>query len=365
MATQGYKFEGWLGLDKESIGGKMVWGEFKPKPWEETDVDIKISHCGVCGTDLHVLRSGWRATPYPICVGHEIIGTVVRVGSKAEGGLKVGDRVGVGAQSDSCLGRDSECDDCASGLEQYCGKFVNTYGGKHFNGAKSMGGYGMYHRCPSHFVVKIPDGLDSADAAPMLCGGITLFAPLKDHGCGPGKTVGIVGVGGLGHFGIAFAKALGADRVVGISRSETKRDEVLRMGADSYIATEDEENWANKYGKTFDLIISTVSSSKMPLTQYLGLLKREGTLVQVGIPDDGPLGFNPGVLINLRSKITGSKIGSPAEIRQMLDLAVEKHVKPWVQVRHMSEANQTILDMDAGKARYRYVLANETIQGKL
>jgi D-arabinose 1-dehydrogenase-like Zn-dependent alcohol dehydrogenase len=147
---------------------------------------------------------------------------------------------------------------------------------------KSYGGYGNYNRTNSHFVFKIPDGLDSADAAPMLCGGITVYSPLKNNGCGPGKTVGIVGVGGLGHFAVLFAKALGADKVVGISRKASKRQSVLDLGADEYIATDDDEGWATKNKRTLDLIISTVSSSNMPLSDYLGLLKVKGTFIIVG-----------------------------------------------------------------------------------
>lgn len=200
---------------------------------------------------------------YPVCVGHEIVGHAVRVGSRAAGNIQIGDLVGVGAQSDSCLGRQGDCEICSSGQEQYCPKFVATYSGRHFNGAKTMGGHARYHRAPSHFVVKVPKGLAPEFAAPMLCGGATMWSPLKTHGCGPGKKVGVIGVGGLGHFGIIFAQALGADEVVGISRRENKREEVLEMGATGYIATEDEKDWVAKHGQSLDLIVSTVSSSQV------------------------------------------------------------------------------------------------------
>lgn len=147
---------------------------------------------------------------------------------------------------------------------------------------KSYGGYADYNRTNGNFVVKIPNGLDSADAAPMMCGGVTVYSPLKRNGCGPGKTVGIVGVGGLGHFGVLFAKALGADKVVGISRKASKRDDVLALGADEYIATDDDEDWSKTHARSVDLIVCTVSSAKMPLTEYLGLLKIDGSFIQVG-----------------------------------------------------------------------------------
>ncbi|GES57498.1 alcohol dehydrogenase [Aspergillus terreus] len=359
MAQTDYKFEGWMGLDPKAAQGNMVWQEFRPKTWEETDIDIKITHCGICGSDLHTLRSGWRPTNYPCCVGHEIVGVAVRVGTKAEGGIKVGDRVGVGAQSDSCLGRLGDCPECAMGLEQYCTQqFVGTYNNTHLNGDKSYGGYGRYHRVPSHFAIKIPDGIPSAHAAPMLCGGITLYSPLKHNGCGPGKRVGIIGVGGLGHFGVLFAKALGADKVVAISRKAAKSADALKMGADVYIATDDEADWATKYARSLDLIVCTVSSTKMPMDEYLGLLATNGSLVQVGLPEDGTLAA-PIHLLRRRLKVESSLVGSPGQIREMFELAAQKGVTPWVEEVPMKEANKAIVDMTEGKARYRYVLVNE------
>lgn len=217
MAGEDYKFEGWMGLNPESADGKMVWQEFPDnrKPFEETDVDIQITHSGICGSDLHTLRSGWGATPYPVCVGHEIVGKAVRVGSKVEKGIKIGDLVGVGAQNSSCLKPD--CEWCSSGDENYCTHTTNTFADTYPDGSMSYGGYANYHRAPryvssiesecdervhanisrSHFVMKIPEGIAPEAAAPMLCGGITLYSPLKNHGCGPGKKVGIIGVGGL------------------------------------------------------------------------------------------------------------------------------------------------------------------------
>ncbi|KAE8350710.1 chaperonin 10-like protein [Aspergillus coremiiformis] len=360
MAQTDYKFEGWMGLAPDAAEGKMVWQEFEPKEWEETDVDIKITHCGICGSDLHTLRSGWGPTKYPACVGHEIVGIAVRVGSKAVGGIQVGDRVGVGAQSDSCLGRLSgDCAECAMGWEQYCAqKIVGTYNGVHLNGGKSYGGYAVYNRTPSKFVFKIPEAVASADAAPMLCGGVTVYSPLKHNGCGPGMRVGIVGVGGLGHFGVLFAKALGAEKVVAISRRVGKRVDALEMGADVYIATDDEPDWAVKYARSLDLIVCTVSSSKMPMAEYVGLLATNGRFVQVGLPEDGNLFANVRNL-GRRVKVEGSSIGSPSEIREMLELAGEKGVKPWVEEVPMKDANKAIVDMHEGKARYRYVLVNE------
>ncbi|KAJ5112899.1 NADP-dependent alcohol dehydrogenase 7 [Penicillium angulare] len=359
MGSTDYQFEGWMGLDKGAANGNMVWQKFEPKPWEETDVDIRVTHCGICGSDMHTLRSGWGPTTYPCCVGHEIVGHAVRVGSQAEGDIKVGDRVGVGAQSGSCLNFDGNCEACATGFEQHCNRMTGTYNGTYLNGGKSFGGYSLYNRTPSHFVIKIPDAIPSADAAPMLCGGITVYSPLRQNNCGPGKKVGIIGVGGLGHFGILFAKALGADKVVAISRKGNKKDDALKLGADAYIATDEDEDWAKNNAQSLDLIISTVSSSKMPIVQYSQLLRARGSLIQLGAPEDGGLEIPAFALIAKGIKLGGSLIGSPAEIREMLDLAATKKIKPWIEERPMKEANQAIQDMDAGNARFRYVLVNE------
>lgn len=293
-------------------------------------------------------------------MGHEIVGTAVRVGANVKH-VKKGDRVGVGAQARSCM--QSDCPECTNHLEPYClREQINTYGGQYPNDeGKSYGGYADYNRTNGHFVIPIPEGLSSEAAAPMLCGGITVYSPLKQNGCGPGKTVGVVGVGGLGHFAVLFAKALGADKVVGISRKADKREDAINLGADEYIATDEDKGWETKHRRTLDLIISTVSSVKMPLTSYLGLLKVHGTLIQVGAPDSGELPpINAFTLITGGVKIGGSAIGSiSTEIPEMLQLAADKKIKPWVQLRPMKEANQVVQDMDAGKARYRYVLVNE------
>ncbi|KAI9880785.1 MAG: hypothetical protein M1830_000221 [Pleopsidium flavum] len=358
MSTD-YKFQGWMGLDPKAAEGNMKFQQYEPKTWEETDVDIKITHCGICGSDLHTLRSGWAPTLYPCVVGHEIVGTAVRVGSKAERGIKVGDRVGVGAQSSSCLKPD--CEECSAGLENHCSRgLIGTYNGKYPDGSKSYGGYADYCRAPSHFIFKIPDAISSDEAAPMLCGGITVFSPLQKNGAGPGKKVGIVGIGGLGHFGLMYAKALDCDKVVAISRSSNKKDDAMKMGADHFIATGEDKDWAKHNARTLDLIVSTVSSPDMPLQEYLQLLRTNGQFIQVGAPEDPIPSISAFALIGKGVKIGGSAIGSPAQIEEMLELSARKGIHPWIQKRAMNDANKTVVDMDAGKARYRYVLVNES-----
>ena len=343
----------------------MRWEPFAPKPFLDTDIDIKVSHCGICGSDIHTLRSGWNSTKYPTCVGHEIVGHVVRTGSAPSASrFRVGERVGVGAQAGACLR--SDCQECSAGLEQHCKSMVGTYNALYReSGYWSKGGYADYVRVAGHFAVRIPAGMPSAEAAPMLCGGITVYAPLRNEGAGPGKRVGIVGLGGLGHFGVLFAKAMGCERVVAISRRRDKEADAKALGADTYIATAEDEKWERTHGRSLDLIVSTVSSPDMPLSKYLRLLRTNGTFIQVGAPEGDLPPIAAFALIAKGCKIGGSQIGSPKDIEEMLRFARDKGVKPWVETRPMKEANQSVVDFEDGKARYRYVLVNEEETPKL
>ncbi|RPA97509.1 GroES-like protein [Choiromyces venosus 120613-1] len=346
MSTH-YSFKGWVGLSKDCVEKQnLVYMDIEPKTFTEDDVDIRITHCGICGSDVHTLTNGWGDTRYPTVAGHEIVGTAVKVGKNVQG-IKVGDRVG-----------------CKDDNENYCNGMVRTYNGKYPDGSKSSGGYADYTRVPSHFVFKIPDELPSEIAAPMLCGGITVFSPLKRNGCGPGKTVGIIGIGGLGHFGVLFAKALGADKIIAISRKSNKADDALAMGADAYVATDDDPNWASKHANTLDLIVCTVNSPKLPIDSHLQLLRHHGTFVQVGAPEDSAPGFNMFPLILKRVKITGSFIGSPREIEEMLELAARKGVRSWVNPWPLEKVNDALQAFERGEPRYRIVLVNEKYVGK-
>merc|ERR1712093_290091 len=232
------QFEGWAAMDESAIKGNFQKWKYTPKTWEETDVDIKIKYCGICASDSHTAGGGWGKPEYPIVVGHEIVGEAVRVGKDVKH-VKVGDTVGVGAQCGSCL----ECERCQTNLEPYCDAGqVGTYAGKFKKGPakgdRSQGGYSNYNRSPGHFVIKIPDEMDPAVAAPMLCGGVTVYSPLKKHGAGTdaAKNVGVVGLGGLGHFAVLFAAHMGAEVTV-VSHSHSKEEDAKKMGAKHFIAT--------------------------------------------------------------------------------------------------------------------------------
>lgn len=277
-------------------------------------------------------------------MGHELVGITVRVGKEAaQTGIKLGDRVGVGAQNDSCQCRKppqtlkdhSDCDACSTGNEVYCPNMTLTYGAKYLTsvGGKSMGGYARYHRCPAAFAFKIPDNLASEHVAPMMCAGLTAFSPLVHFGNrynqGPisqklkGLFVGVIGIGGVGHFALLFAKALGAQRVVAFSRHADKREDALALGADKYIATAEDRKWEVENAGSLDLILCTISSSNIPLTDYIMLLKRDGSFCQLGLPDDGLFKVNAGAIASQRRSLTGSFMGSPNEIREMLQLAAD------------------------------------------
>ncbi|KAF2847657.1 GroES-like protein [Plenodomus tracheiphilus IPT5] len=345
-------FQGWVGLDASAAEGKMQWGSYSPKTFQDTDVEMDITHCGVCGSDIHTLRSGWGPSDYPVVVGHEIIGNVTKVGKDVEG-IKVGDRVGVGAQSNCC----EACRPCKMEQESNCYNNTGTYNSKYPNGDKSYGGYAKKWRGPGAFAIPIPEGLPSEFAAPLMCGGVTVYSPLKVYGAGPGKRVGVVGVGGLGHFALLFAKALGCEKIVAISRSSSKKTDALELGADEFIATGEDKDWEKTNASSLDLIISTVSGS-FPLDQYLNLLDVNGTFVQLGAPDEPLPSFSPFSLILRNLKIAGSLIGTRAQIKEMLELAKKTDLKAWVQVRPMDEANQVLIDFEKGLPRFRYVLKN-------
>ncbi|GAA5966089.1 hypothetical protein JCM3765_002601 [Sporobolomyces pararoseus] len=363
MSSTDYKFEGWAAQGKDSIKGNLEYIDYtdKVKPFCDDDVDIKVLYAGICGSDLHTMSGGWGEVPYPQVVGHEIVGIAVRVGSQVTH-VKEGDMVGVGAQNDSCL----ECDQCKSHEEPHCNKGqTGTYAGTYdrqekAKGYRSFGGYSNYHRAPAHFVIPIPKGVDPAHAAPLMCGGITLYNPLTRYGAGKeAKDVGIVGIGGLGHFGLLFAKALGAN-VTAISHSESKKADAEKMGADRFIATGSGKDEVFKpYARSLDLIICTANSADLNILGFLSLLRPGATLVLVGAPED-PLPQLPAFpFIMNRVALAGSAIGSPKKIKEMLEFAAEKKVEPWIVKRPLKEVNQAVVDMHASKARYRYVLVNE------
>ncbi|KAG2508225.1 hypothetical protein JM16_008882 [Phytophthora kernoviae] len=316
--------------------------KYQARPLGADDVEIKISHCGICGSDLHTLDSGWGQAMYPCVVGHEIVGEVTQAGPNVKD-MKVGDRVGVGAQVWACLNKDpaAPCSACASGDDSYCPHKVWTYNDKYKNdGAISYGGYADYMRVANEYAFKIPDNIPSDVAAPLLCAGTTVFTPFKEAGLKPGDRVGIVGIGGLGHLGIQFAKAMGASAVVAFSRSSNKEAEVRGLGADEFVVYTDEQQ-AKAAAGSVDILLITADANNMPYSTFLSFLAVRGTCIMVGLPNDD-IKFNAFHVVAKGAKFVGSNIGSIQDIKDMLEVASKKNVRPVIQKLPMSKVNEGI-----------------------
>jgi uncharacterized zinc-type alcohol dehydrogenase-like protein len=315
----------------------------------DTDVQIEILFCGVCHSDLHMVRDEWSAaipTVYPIVPGHEIVGRVARTGSAATK-FKEGDLVGVGCLVDS----DGTCDACKAGLEQFCPNGTPTYGAPdpHLGGV-TYGGYSESVVVDERFVLRVPDNLDPAAAAPLLCAGITTYSPLRHWGVTEGKKVGVVGLGGLGHMGVKFAKAFGAHVVV-FTTSPNKKEDALRLGADEVVVSTDAGQMQQHAG-SFDFILDTVSADH-DINAYLSLLRIDGNLTLVGAPSK-PLAVPAFALIMGRHSVSGSNIGGIAETQEMLDFCGKHNITSDVEVipaRQINEAYERLLKSDV---KYRF-----------
>eukprot|EP00029_Vermamoeba_vermiformis_P011410 TRINITY_DN626_c0_g1_i1.p1 TRINITY_DN626_c0_g1~~TRINITY_DN626_c0_g1_i1.p1 ORF type:complete len:348 (-),score=75.36 TRINITY_DN626_c0_g1_i1:42-1085(-) len=338
------QFKAWAAFEPK---GQLSEWSYTPRPLGPHDIEIDITHCGMCATDLHRIDSGWGPSKYPLVPGHEIVGLVTHLGSEVTR-FKVGQRVGVGAQCQSC----HQCDDCNERLQAYCDKKVMTYGSTFSDGASSYGGYAKNIRVDERFSFAIPENIKSEEAAPLLCAGITLYDPLKHFGAGPGKKVGIVGIGGLGHLGLKFARALGAE-VYAISTSASKEEEAKKLGAHHFINTKDKAS-LEKNQDQLDLIVSTLNQD-VDWQMYFSLVKRDGTFVIVGIPEE-KLQIPAFSIIGKRLKFAGSAIGSPNEIEEMLKLASKDNIVANTQVWPLEKVNEAIAAFREGKPRYRYVL---------
>ncbi|KAG0655463.1 alcohol dehydrogenase [Monosporozyma unispora] len=343
------KFQGIAVLDhKDYKHPKKV--SFDPKPFHPSDVDIRILNCSVCGSDCHSAQGNWGMKPKPHVVGHEVIGLVTKLGPNCTSGLKLGDRVGVGAQVFSCL----ECNRCKSNNEPYCNKFVTTYGQAYEDGYVSQGGYASHIRVHEHFVVPIPENIPSELAAPWMCGGLTVYSPLIRNGCGPNKKVAILGLGGLGHMALQIAKGLVAE-VYAISRTSAKKEDAQKLGADHFIATKEEPNWTEKYYDTFDLILICAGSlTDVDFTTLPNVMKVGGAIRSVSIPDESlMLTLQPFGLVGV--SIGNSCLGSMEELKQLIKLVSEKDLKPWIETIPISEkgVQEAFEKMERGDVRYR------------
>ena len=312
------------------------------------DVQIQIQYCGVCHSDLHFARNEWGFTQYPAVPGHEIVGRVTAVGSGVKK-FKVGDTVGVGCLVDSCR----TCPDCRSGFEQFCTGMVMTYGSmdKHLN-APTLGGYSQSIVVTEDFVLRMPTNLDLAAAAPLLCAGITTYSPLKHWKVGPGQKVGIVGLGGLGHMGVKFAKAFGA-HVVLFTTSPGKVADGKRLGAHEVVISKDEAQMA-AHANSFDFILDAVSATH-DVNAYFNLLKRDGNLTLVGAPEK-PLPVAAFPLIFRRRSFSGSLIGGLPETQEMLDFCGRHNITCDIEMIRMDQINTAYERMLKSDVKYRFVI---------
>lgn len=319
------------------------------------DVQIDIAYCGVCHSDIHQVRAEWAGTHYPCVPGHEIVGRVSAVGSHVSH-FQIGDLVGVGCIVDSCR----HCEDCNAGLENYCDRMVGTYNFPTADApGHTLGGYSQQIVVHEHYVLRIrhPEA-QLAAVAPLLCAGITTYSPLRHWGIGPGKKVGVVGIGGLGHMGIKLAHALGA-HVVAFTTSESKREAALALGANEVVICRKTEEMA-MHTKSFDLIVNTVAVPH-DLDAFLVLLKRDGAMVLVGAPaapHPSPGVFN---LITKRRTLAGSMIGGMPETQEMLNFCADHGIVADIELIRADEINAAYERMLRGDVQYRFVIDNATL----
>jgi uncharacterized zinc-type alcohol dehydrogenase-like protein len=330
------------GLAAHAAGAELLPYHYDPGKLGPQEVEIAITHCGICHSDLHLISNDWGISQYPFIPGHEVVGTIAAVGSDVNL-HKVGDRVGLGWQSNSC----GECEWCMKGMENLCPAQEATC--VHRNG-----GYAERVRANARFVIPIPEALKSEHAAPLLCGGITVYSPLRSHGVNPSSRVGIVGIGGLGHLAIQFARVFGAN-VTAFSSSAGKEEEVRALGAHHFVNTRESKAMKEVAG-TQDFLLTTINADQDWGT-YMQALRPTGTLCFVGVPPSAIALQAFPLIAGLRS-VTGSPIGSPHMLREMMDVAARHGVKATTESFPMSKANEAIEKVKKNKVRYRAVLAN-------
>ncbi|CAD6922887.1 unnamed protein product [Tilletia controversa] len=294
MSSSQIEFIGWVAKDKNAIKGEMVWEKYTAPKLMPDSVTIKVECCGICASDLHTISSGWGPAKYPLVTGHEIVGEVVEVGDAVKN-IKVGQRVGVGAQADSCR----DCESCQDGYEPYC-----------------------------------HSGLEGV------------------------KRVGVVALGGIGHFAVVFAKAMGAEKIVVFSHSDSKKELAHQLGATDFVTTSDKDFW-KAHKKSLDLIVVTGNNEDMPIDSFVRMLRHGGKSVHIGLPEKPLIPTPIGALVQSGAFVGGSCIGGPSRIAEMLQLVADKKLDFLIEQRPMSEANQAVVDAQAGKPRFRYVLVND------
>ena len=318
------------------------------------DVVIEITFCGVCHSDIHQARNEWKNSKFPMVPGHEIVGTVTAVGSEVRK-FKAGDTAAVGVLVNSCR----VCDNCKADEEQYCEKgSVETYNGKEYDGQPTYGGYSNVIVTDEHFVHSVSPTLDPAGVAPLLCAGITTYSPLRHWGVKAGQKVGVIGLGGLGHLGLKFAHSFGA-HVVQFTTSLNKAEDAKRLGADEVVNSKDEAQMAAHKG-TFDFILDTVSAPH-DFNVYLKMLRRNGVMCQVGLPEQ-PASIEAFSLVGNRRSLTGSSVGGMQETQEMLDYCAEHGIVSDIEIIPMDKINEAYERVIKSDVKYRFVIDMKTLK---
>ena len=330
------------GFGVHAAGAELLPFKYEPGELRPQDIEIKISHCGVCHSDLSLIDNEWGLTQYPFIPGHEIIGTVAALGASVQG-LAIGDRVGVGWQADSC----GFCEWCRKGEENLCAKAQPTCVHRH-------GGYAEAIRVNARFALKIPEALASEQTAPLLCAGITVYSPMRLHGLNASSRVGIIGIGGLGHIALQFAHAFGAE-VTAFSSSADKGGEAREFGAHHFVNTRETKS-LKALGGSFDFILSTINADQ-DWNAYIAALRPHGSLCFVGVPPK-PASFAVFPMISGTRSASGSNIGSPMQIAEMLDVAARHGIQARTEKFPMAKANEAVGRARKSAVRYRAVLAN-------
>ena len=341
------------GLAALHAKGPLTAFEFERRALGLHDVALEISYAGICHSDIHQVREEWGPAIFPMVPGHEIAGVVTAIGSQVTK-FKIGDKIGVGVFIDSCR----TCASCVQGLQQYCeGGMTGTYNTLERDGTTvAYGGYSNAFVINQDYAVHIPEGLSLAGVAPLLCAGITLYSPLRKWNVQPGSQVAVVGLGGLGHMGVKFAVAMGAEVTV-LSHSPSKKSDALKMGAAHFVDTSAVDA-LKPLKKTFDLVLNTVSAS-LNINEYLDLLKLDATLVVIGLPGK-PYEVNVGSLLNGRRRIAGSMIGGIPEMQGMLDFCAEHDIVSDVEIIAADYADTAYERTIASDVKYRFVIDAST-----
>ena len=350
MKTDGLETRGYAVL---KASAPLEPYSFKRRALRESDIALDITYAGICHSDIHQAREEWGPSIFPMVPGHEIVGIVSEIGS-AVTKYSIGDRVGVGVFIDSCR----TCENCLAGEQQYCfNGMTGTYNGYERDGVTvALGGYSNKFVINEDYALKIPDSLDMSAVAPLLCAGITLYSPLRHWKAGPGSKVGVIGLGGLGHMGVKFAAAMGAEVTV-FSHSASKEADARRFGAKHFVVTKDPAA-LEPLKDSFDLILNTVSA-ELDINEYLGLLKLHGTLVIIGLPGK-PYEVAADSLLTLRRSLAGSMIGGIPEIQEMLKFCAEKNIVSDVEVIKADYINEAYDRTVASDVKYRFVIDAST-----